>query len=70
MGYWLSNIIIIEVDNLDGSELHIYSLTGILMQTNQLSEDGQVDISGLANGLYLLEVRAENSITIGKILKE
>ncbi len=64
------DIIIIEVDNLDGSELHIYSLTGILMQTNQLSEDGQVDISGLANGLYLLEVRAENSITIGKILKE
>jgi Secretion system C-terminal sorting domain len=60
----------IEAENLEGSELSIFNTTGMLIQKLQITQNGQVDLSNLPNGLYFLELRNKDFLGIGKILKE
>jgi len=61
-----SDIVNVDADNV--SSLRVRNLSGqtILANTNQSS----INISGLANGVYILETSIENKVTTTKIVKK
>ena len=64
-----SNIRInLEEDNLESSQLTIYSLQGSLMQTKRLTERvSSVDVSSLPRGMYLVKVQQGNRFAVKKL---
>ena len=48
-------------ENLNKSVLNIYTLMGKLVQNETLSQNSsQIDVSGLSNGIYLMEIISDN----------
>jgi hypothetical protein len=62
----------IDVEDLQGCRLSILNTTGTLVQEIQFLNSEQVDLTGLSNGLYFLELRNSDKRLVGvaKIIKE
>ena len=65
------DFITVETALANGSWLSIYSIDGMEISKQQLSETKtQIDISQLKSGIYMVKLLTGNSVTIRKLLKE
>ena len=60
-----SDVIYVDVD--ESFNAVIYNYQGQVVK-NVIVDNGQVNVSNLANGIYFLEIRMENSVSINKVL--
>src|SRR5690606_24723216 len=51
------------------AQYKLFSLSGKMMQTGVV-QDGTIEISGLASGMYILEVETAGTIYRGKVVRE
>ncbi len=63
-------ILNINLNDTEVSEIKIWNTAGVLIKNEKLSENGQIDISYLPNGLYLIEFWNNKRILSKKIIKE
>lgn len=62
------NIINIEGNELNNSEVRIFSQSGREVYNSVLTQNNQIDIANLARGLYLVSVSKEGQNTIQKLV--
>ena len=60
-----NKIIYVDVD--DSFNAIIYNYQGQVVK-NVNADNGQIDISDLTSGMYFLEIRTGNNVTVNKVL--
>ena len=65
------NTIRVNIDNIKtDATAHIYALTGELIKIELLNKNKLIDLSGLTNGIYLIDILNGTQILSTKIIKE
>lgn len=64
-----ANLIHIDLESQKG-EISIYSINGQLIKTLPVNPSGIYYLSELKTGTYVLKIKTQNSITIGKLIKD
>ncbi|MES2621685.1 MAG: LamG-like jellyroll fold domain-containing protein [Bacteroidota bacterium] len=64
-----TNQLTINVPNLRGEQVNIYSVDGKLVSETKQALNNQIDISNLTSGVYIAEVRVNNTLQRVKWLK-
>ena len=69
-----SDFLIIDIDGQvlgKSTQVAMYDINGNMLLLKELtSSRNKIDISGFASGLYILNVRNDNAVTIQKIIKK
>jgi hypothetical protein len=62
-------IINIDIENINNATIEIYDVNGSMIFSKALhSESEKIDISGFAEGIYLVKVKQDNSVIIEKVV--
>lgn len=56
-----TNQLFIENNGADVEQINIYNTTGSLVNQTKEPQNGSIDISGLANGVYLAEIKTKEA---------
>jgi len=64
-----SDEIYIELKSIQSASITIKTLTGQRVMTNDISQNGIIDLSSLEAGIYLLIFQTDNSTITEKIVK-
>lgn len=65
-----SEVLMLSSENLVIEKINIYSISGKLILEQKLNESNSINISGLSEGIYFLEVFADNGKSIQRFIKE
>ena len=66
-----NGIIKIKLNALDINNYELYNIQGSILKKGVIQNEEQIiDLSNLANGMYILKIRGENSSLYRKIIKE
>lgn len=61
----------ISIKNIDiGTVYKIYNCNGIVLIKGKTSESNEISIAALSNGIYFIELKNENILTVKKIIKK
>jgi Leucine-rich repeat (LRR) protein len=62
-------IINIDIENINNATIEIYDVNGTLIFSKVLnSESEKIDISGFSGGIYLVKVKQDGTVIVGKVL--
>ena len=63
------DIINIEIENPNNAIIEIYNVSGTLIFSKVLhSESEKIDISGFSRGVYLVKVKQDSTVIVGKVV--
>jgi hypothetical protein len=62
-------IINIDIENINNATIEIYDVNGTLIFSKALNSNFEkIDISGFSGGLYLVKVKQDSTVIIGKVV--
>ena len=64
-----ANQLFLETNGIPITEINIYDISGILVLKEKPPKDKWIDISGLQNGIYIAEIKTNNSTVMKKWIK-
>jgi hypothetical protein len=63
------DIINIDIENINNATIEIYDVNGTLIFSKALNSNFEkIDISGFSGGLYLVKVKQDSTVIIGKVV--
>lgn len=65
----VSSIINIELADITATKVILYDMNGRVIQTENIINSSVIDISNLANGIYLMQITTDKGIVSKKIVK-
>jgi hypothetical protein len=68
----VKNVLYLQNDYLEGTEIHIYDITGSLLFSKSILNSNQVvtlDVSSLDNGIYFVQIKSPNKTISKKVVK-
>jgi hypothetical protein len=60
----------IQLENTSGMQVKIYQLQGGLVMESDLTSNESIDVSGLSQGLYFIELRSTDQVFTGRFIKQ